>query len=192
VNDRVFLEFYGRGRSRIEALSSSLKLFRRVKPVYVALNAGPDQVSLAVELAASKPHAVIFPYRLREGAERYFRDHPEVPAAVLGETTFAAGGTAGLSWFFTDTPADLYRAGRLAALCALADTDAQEGEPVAGEILYFGEPPAGGGRGAFERGLSEQGFSGVPRYIQPDSEYNPPEEGPSVAREEPPGDEFPG
>ncbi|MDR1930713.1 MAG: hypothetical protein LBQ44_08805 [Treponema sp.] len=198
VNDRVFLDLYGERRTRIEGILSSLRLFRRVLPVYVAPEAGPDLVSLAAASAAGKsysgPCAVVFPYRFRDGAGRFFRTYPDIPVVVLGgniESGFEAGETGairlvrdGPARFGADLLTDFYRAGSMAALCARGGPGKggprdQGGNSPASEVLFFGDFSQNGGeisageREAFERGLSEQGFSGASRYIRSDSDFTP-------------------
>ncbi|MDR1507172.1 MAG: hypothetical protein LBI67_08730 [Treponema sp.] len=122
VNDAAFALLYGKRRAWVKKAGLELLLFRRIKTAVVAESAGPDLVSLAAAMASKRPYAVFFPYRYREGALRYHRDHPDAPAALLAgrkkppESAAAEGG--GLAWYSTDTPTDLYRAGFCAAALA--------------------------------------------------------------------------
>jgi hypothetical protein len=150
VTDASFEDLYGRGRSRRKRLELSLGLFRRLKTVEIAGDAGADLAAFAAEAALSSPYCVLFPYRYYQGAIRYARRFPGVPVAVLGGRVRDGAGIPG--FISTDTAADFYRAGLCAAVLA-----------PEGAVLVLGEPsPAE--REAFLEGLRARGYGGMPRY----------------------------
>jgi hypothetical protein len=176
VTDLVFDRLYGDLRGRKMQAETSLRLFRRVKTVQVAENAGSDVVIFAVESAAKKPYCVLFPYRYQGEAERYVREHPEVPATVLlgrfrnigDETSF------GIS---TDTEGDFYRIGRLAAVIARTRNMAPEGEPeTPGRVLFFRDDMVSPEDWeAFKRGLKEEEHPWDPLDVWGSMDYTVPE-----------------
>ncbi|MDR0487346.1 MAG: hypothetical protein LBG91_03775 [Treponema sp.] len=127
VTDLSFVSLYGAHRLRFEAYYSSLVLFRRVKPVIVADDAGEDIIPFAVAEASPRPFCVLFPLRFAKGARQYREKNPEIPAVLL-EGRYPAEGvnpaafaistkdTADYFVFTTDLDADFYRAGLCAAV----------------------------------------------------------------------------
>jgi hypothetical protein len=155
VSDLSFEGLYGRRRSGLMRLETSLRLFRPVKAVLAAEDAGPDLIAFAVEAAAAAPYCVLFPRRYSRGAERYIRRFPGVPAAVLGAGEDGPGVPV-----WTSTEDDWYRAGISAALFAWAGlTGGRAGDAV----LVFGDPSAGE-KAALAAGLRERGHTGELRY----------------------------
>jgi hypothetical protein len=158
--------------------------------VQVALDAGPDLVSLAVANAAKAPAAVFFPYRYADAAERWLADNPGGRAAVLGGAREAPeGGEA--AWFQTDGATDAYRAGLFIALSLAEATAEQEKAPAEGENgektpKNAEKPPEKGEvyvfqgdrflsmeeKEAFSRGLSEGGWEKSPVYPPGSWEYS--------------------
>ena len=114
VTDPSFNYLYGPQRLRLRAITSSLELFRRVIPVPVAENAGPDLIALVVDGVSRSPRAVLFPYRYLDGAQAYKASHPQVPVLVTGAGSLPSPGT--VAFVRTDIAADLYRAGLCAAV----------------------------------------------------------------------------
>ncbi|MDR3145390.1 MAG: hypothetical protein LBU21_03865 [Treponema sp.] len=160
VTDVSFERIYGGPRGMLVRAEAALKLFRPVKRVRLAGGAGPDMVVFAVEGASAKPFCVLFPYRYQEGAGRYAEGHPGIPVAVLTGRIRASGG-GDMPRIMTDTRADLYRAGRFAAVFAGGG----------GEILLLQDeslPPSE--REAFELGLRDGGFERAPRYLRGNTE----------------------
>jgi hypothetical protein len=117
VTDGSFRQLYGERRLRDEGLKTSFGLFRRVIPLNVSENAGPDLVVLTVE-GYGRPGAVIFPYRYLEAARLYSERHEDIPALVSGEGNRPPLEPLPFSFIRTDSAADLYRAGLCAALLA--------------------------------------------------------------------------
>jgi hypothetical protein len=127
VGDKPFNLLYGENRVLLRRLILSVRLFRPVKTVNIAGGAGPDLVAQAAVGLSRRPYGVFFPYRYREGARRYLKERPGFPVFVLGGRrerdmpgSAGQGETAEPVWFFTDTETDLYRAGVLAGILALA------------------------------------------------------------------------
>ncbi|MDR2184886.1 MAG: hypothetical protein LBO80_04375 [Treponema sp.] len=150
VTDAPFEDLYGRGRSRVKRLELSLRLFRRLKTVEIAGDAGADLAAFAVEEALPSPYCVLFPYRYYQGARRYARRFPRIPLAVLGGR--GRDGTDIPGFIPTDTEADFYRAGLCAAVLAPEGTVLVLGEPSPAERKFFLE------------GLRARGYEGTPQY----------------------------
>jgi len=83
VTEQSFIEIYGKERIQNEAFSSALAMFRPVKIVTVANDAGEDAVPFAVSSAAIKPFCVIFPLRFAKSAVLYRELAPNIPIVVL-------------------------------------------------------------------------------------------------------------
>jgi hypothetical protein len=185
LTDGPFDALYGAARARRARIETSLRLFRRVKPVRAAETAGPDAILLLLEAASPRPYCVLFPRRYGESALRYADRFPAVPALVLGAPVSGRGDASGeeggpaLRYVETDTETDVYRAGRCAAILAGAGTEGAAGagrtagEGAAAElpaavgdgILVFQQGPASRGeREAFARGLRDGGIDTEPRY----------------------------
>ncbi|MDR2021091.1 MAG: hypothetical protein LBQ14_10045 [Treponema sp.] len=150
VTDASFEDLYGRSRSRGKRLELSLRLFRRVKTVEVAGDAGADLAAFAAEAALPSPYCVLFPYRYYQGAQRYARRFPQVPVAVLGGRVRDGAGIPG--FIPTDTAADFYRAGLCASVLAREGT-----------VLVMGEPSPVE-REAFLDGLRAGDYGGMLQY----------------------------
>jgi hypothetical protein len=157
VTDASFDVLYGLRRSRVKAVEAAVKLYRRVIPVMIADNAGPDMVVFAVESAWASPYCIIFPYRYNEGAGRYAENHPGVPVFVLGGRNHDPK-TGGAVFVKTDVDTDLYRAG----LCA--GSIARNGG--GGEVLFFqNEVLSEEERTMFQAGLREAGIEKASKYL---------------------------
>lgn len=155
ITDAPFENLYGQRRGRLRALELSARLFRQVKTVEIADNAGPDLVVFAVEEVSSRPWRVLFPYRYYEGALRYARRFPERAVAVLGGREEALFGGGEVVFISTDIESDYYRAGRAAAILA--------GE---GNILFFQDFPVHPETAvSFRQGLREEGYGKEPILI---------------------------
>jgi hypothetical protein len=164
VTDAPFNALYGLRRSRIKSIETSLKLFRQVKPVLVAENAGPDMVAFAVESAAPAPYCVLFPYWYNEGAGRYAEQFPQVPVFILGGRN-RDPQVQGTIFIGTDWETDLYRAGLCAGIIARHNGDK--------EVLFFqNEGLTTEQRNAFRDGLQEQGFENAPKYLSITEHYS--------------------
>jgi hypothetical protein len=125
VSDIAFSTLYGAKRLKMETARSSLVLFRRVKPVVVADDAGDDIVQAAVEGASKKPLCALFPLRYARIAHNYREKNPNIPVVLLegrypesvNPALFAIGdNTEDYYIYKTDISADFYRAGLAAAI----------------------------------------------------------------------------
>ena len=116
VTDSSFGQLYGSRRLWFRNIRTSLELFRRIIPVEVFENAGPDLVALAVVNISPSPRAVLFPYRYQEAALYYIDMYPEIPVYVTGGRMIPQDQS--VAFVRTDTAVDLYRAGLYAALLA--------------------------------------------------------------------------
>jgi len=159
VTDASFKQLYGSQRSTVALVRNSLLLFRRLIPVPVSEQAGPDIIALVVERAFYSPHAVLFPKRYFEGARMYRDRKPGVPVLVMwGRNPLPQVflQEPGIVFVRTDNAADLYRAGLAAAVLARET----------GELLFFTDGSLQDQyRQAFGRGLRDQGFPGDPVYL---------------------------
>jgi hypothetical protein len=125
VSDLSFSELYGVKRLRVEIAHASLVLFRRVKPVVVADDAGDDIVQAAVEGASKKPLCVLFPLRFARIAHNYREKNANISVVLLegryaeaaNPASFAIGGNIEDYFIYkTDISTDFYRAGLAAAI----------------------------------------------------------------------------
>jgi hypothetical protein len=156
---------YGASRIRQRQTAASIALFRRVKPVIIAENAGPDLAVFAVEEADARPHAVIFPYRYAEGGRRYAGQFPRTQVIILdnGAGGGGSGGAGGPAHINTRRREDLYRAGLMAGLIS-------QSRP--GDILVFQESslsPAD--KNAFSAGLRARGGEKPALFLNSAAEY---------------------
>jgi hypothetical protein len=161
LSDLPFDALYGIRRGFLRQAEASLRLFRPVKKVIIAENAGPDAVIFAVEEASSHPWAVLAPSRHAQGVRRYAEQHPETPVVILGSRENIREGQ--LVNLAIDTRLDSYRAGRSAAFFS----QGQEGE-----ILVFQEErnfPVN--RDAFLAGLRAEGCDTTPLYMSGYTDY---------------------
>jgi len=90
VTDLSFAQLYGVSRVRKEAAGASFSLYRRVKTVAVAEDAGADIVQIAISEASSRPYCVIIPLRFAQAARLYREKTPLVPVVLL-EGRFSEG-----------------------------------------------------------------------------------------------------
>jgi len=120
VTEQTFIDLYGKKRIRNEALLSSFFLFRLVKTVAVANDAGDDIVPFAVAEISIKPYCVLFPLRFVQSAQRYRELNPNIPVVVLegrypeGENPAEKALGADISEYFiykTDINDDFYNLG---------------------------------------------------------------------------------
>jgi hypothetical protein len=163
VTDAAFDGLYGLWRTRLKRIETSLRLFRPVAIARIAENTGSDVVVFAVEEAAAAPYVVLFPYRYYEGAQRYVGQHPDVPAVLLGNGIGVSPVDEAPLFIRTDRRTDFYRAGRCAALSALADG--------AGVLFFQDDLVSLDDRDAFLLGLQEQGYDQRPLYVGTNSDY---------------------
>jgi len=125
VSDISFVGLYGEKRFKAETAQGSVALFRRLKPVVVADDAGDDIVQAAVERASKKPLCVLFPLRFARVARSYREKNANIPVVLLeGRFTETANpasfaisdNTEDYFIYKTDISADFYRAGLAAAI----------------------------------------------------------------------------
>jgi hypothetical protein len=141
VTDQAFIGLYGKDRIRREASVSSRAMFRSVKTVVIANDAGDDIVRFAVDDVSKRPFCVIFPLRFARPAGLYREQYPEVPVILLegrypensSPSAFGIGGGSSDGYFIykTDIDADFYRA---AVAAAVLDREKN------GKIAVFFEP----------------------------------------------------
>ena len=133
VVDQSFLQLYGVSRAKMETRHSSLVLFRWVRTIAIADDAGDDIVQYAIAEVSSAPHCVIFPLRFAQAARIYREQNPEIPVVILegrfpetaNPSSFALGRNADDYFLYkTDIAADFYRAG-LAAVILDRDINAR-------------------------------------------------------------------
>jgi hypothetical protein len=179
VGDASFAGLYGPARLRRRQFEASAALFRRVKPVLVADNAGPDLVVFAVEEAGSRPFCVIFPYRYADGGRRYAGQFPETPVVILdtrpedplvpGQPE-AAPDSGRLTTLKTRRREDFFRAGLMAG-CIFRAGKAGE-EHSGGAILVFQERSLSQtDKNAVTAGLQMSGLDSQPLFLNTPAEY---------------------
>jgi len=83
VTEQAFIELYGKKRLQKEAFYSSVALFRPVKTVTLANDAGDDVVPFAVAEVSVKPYCVLFPLRFVKTVQLYKDLNPQIPVVVL-------------------------------------------------------------------------------------------------------------
>ncbi len=128
VADQTSLLLCGETQIRTETFDASLSLFRRVKTIPIADDAGDDIIRFAVTEASSRPFCVLFPLRFAQAARVYREQNPSVPTVIL-EGRFpeganpaslagiVSGGDVGDYFLYkTDIEADFYRAALAASL----------------------------------------------------------------------------
>jgi hypothetical protein len=123
VTEQAFIGLYGEDRIRREASRSAFALFRPVKTVAVADDAGDGIVPFAIAEISSRPFCVLFPLRFSRSARLYHEQNPKVPVILLegrfpenaSQSSFGIDGLGGYFPYKTDIDADFYRAGLAAA-----------------------------------------------------------------------------
>lgn len=180
VSDAPFAGLYGPSRLRRRQVEASAALFRRVKPVFVADNAGADLVSFAVEEAGSRPYAVIFPYRYAEGGRRYAGQFPQAPVVILdtrreenppvlgppGETPVSGN----LITLKTHRREDFFRAGLLAG-CIFRAKKAGEDHAEGGILVFQEKSLSPADKNAFLEGLRKADIDRQPLFLNSPAEY---------------------
>jgi hypothetical protein len=176
VTDLVYDQLYGRFRGMKAQAGTSLRLFRRVKTVRIAENAGPDVVVFAVNSASEKPFCVLFPYRYYREAEQYAGEYPAIPTVVLlGRVREFPAEDSGLMGIRTDTGADYFKMGRAAAVFARYRNEENAGEVVPGKVLFLRDDLVSPeDMEAFQRGLRAEEYSLAPIDIRSGNDYTVP------------------
>ncbi|MDR2070708.1 MAG: hypothetical protein LBP81_04755 [Treponema sp.] len=175
VTDRAYDQLYGRLRGMKTQAEASLRLFRRVKTVVIAENAGTDVAVFAVGSASKKPFCVLFPYRYYREAEQYVQDYPGIPAAVLMGHIRESPADMSLPAIRTDTEEDYFKMGRAAAAFAWDQNSGNgaDGEPQRpGEILFLRDDKVSSQDWeAFNRGLKAGEYPLAPLSVRAGDEY---------------------
>jgi len=154
VTDASFRMLYGPRRLEKMENMLSIRLFRRVIPVYVNENAGQDQVSFAAEDAGQNPLAVLFPHRYMGAGDYYKESRPDTPVYIASGRNQNSKAKEAVSFIRTDVKTDYYRAGLCAALFA--------GE---GSIIFISdEVVSNENREAFLEGLRAQDYAKTPNW----------------------------
>jgi hypothetical protein len=170
VTDRGYDQLYGIFRGKIAQVEASLKLFRRVKTVRIAENAGPDIAVFAVKSASKKPFCVLFPCRYYREAGQYVQDSPGIPAAVLMGRVRELPPNMTLPGIRTDTEGDYFRMG-LAAAFFVRSREAGGEEPP-GKVLFFRDDLVSPGDvAAFQGGLLAGEYIAAPVEVRVGSDY---------------------
>lgn len=155
VTDKPFIQLYGIKRDKSARIILSIKHFRRVKTIEIASEAGPDLVAQAAASLSQRPYAVFFPYRYREGANRYLKERPDILVFVMGGRNRPDGKPDQPWWFCSDSVTDMYRAGLLTGELALQ-------EPEKGGAALYHDRLGADETAAFKQGLEDQGWKEEP------------------------------
>lgn len=180
VSDLPFIGLYGPSRLWHRRVENSIALFRRVKPVLVADNAGPDLVAFAVEEADARPFCVIFPYRYVDGGRRYAGQFPEVPVIILDTRPEGAPSLSGppgespdsgrLITLKTRRQEDFFRAGFMAGCFFRAGEAGETG--AGGGILVFQEKSLSrADKDALMAGVRKSEVDRLPLFLNSPAEY---------------------
>jgi len=186
VTEQSFIELYGKERIRDEAFYSSIAMFRPVKMVTVANDAGEDVVPFAVSSAAMKPFCVIFPLRFVKSARLYRDLAPKIPIVLLEGRYFEdespsesvlGAGKSDYFIFKTDINDDFYRIGL--AVTAIKQKLGQKDENSAldeekkGKVVVFIDRKLDQMKDIFLRGLYDRGelfethfFNNYSQYLE--------------------------
>jgi hypothetical protein len=160
VTDSSFSLLYGPERLERQLRRISYSFFRQVILVPVDESAGTQLVAIAAREAYGDPWAIIFPYRYFDAATRYRETMPETPVFVIGGLErFVLGN---FSFISTDSNIDYYRAGMAAALFT------GEKRP----LFFSDETLSEELRGYFMQGLSDNGYSEEPVFLNASSDYS--------------------
>jgi len=185
VTDQSFIDLYGKERLYNEAFYSSLTLFRSVKTVVIANDAGDDIVPFAITEVSPGPYCVLFPIRFARSALLYKKLAPNIPVVVLEgrypEDENPANNVLGMekTEFFiykTDINDDFYSAGL--AVSALKPISAQKNdnsvldENKKGKIVVFLERNMDQMRDVFLRGLYDMGDLTETHFYNSFSQYS--------------------
>jgi hypothetical protein len=173
VTDRFYDQLYGKFRGAKMRAEASLRLFRRVKTVGIAEDAGTDVAVFAVESAVKKPFCVLFPYRYYREAERYARDYPGVPVVVLFGRIREFPPDMIFPGIRTDTEGDYFKMGRMAAAFARNQGNDAEGETrQPGKILFLRDDLVSAEDWeAFNRGLRAEDYPLAPLDVANGNDY---------------------
>jgi len=119
ITEQSFVGLYGEKRLQNQSLRLSISLFRPVKAVIIANDAGDDIVPYAITEVSTRPFCVIFPYRFIRSADLYRDLNPNARIVILqGRYSGRRSAEVIQSGYFvykTDIESDFYRAGLAAA-----------------------------------------------------------------------------
>ena len=157
VTEESFLNLYSEYRAEQEIVKTSFALFRQVKIVKVANDAGYDIVPVAVMDTSSRPYCVIFPLRFVRSAKLFSEQNPDITVIILEgryqDTEKPTQSVIGddISGFFiykTDVNSDFYKAGTVAAVLD---------QEKSGSVVVFSDKNMPQARESFLRGLNDRG-----------------------------------
>jgi len=170
VTEESFVEIYGRERMYEEAFYSSIPMFRPVKIVTVANDAGEDVVPFAVSTAAINPFCVIFPLRFVKSALLYRELAPDTPIVVLEgrypqeespSESVLGEGKSDYFVFKTNIDDDFYRIGLAVTAIKLKPSQKSENsapdEQKKGRVVVFLDQKLNQMRDVFLRSLYDRG-----------------------------------
>jgi len=172
VTEESFLSLYSKKRVAREASITGFSLFRQVKTVAVANDAGFDIVPVAVLDVSSKPYCVIFPLRFARSAKLFNDQHPEITVIILEgryqdfEKPVETAINSDISNFFiykTDINDDFYMAGRASVVL-------DQGK--SGSVIVFNDRNMPSARENFLRGLHDRGNLLDTRFYTSFSQYS--------------------
>jgi len=184
LTELSFIEIYGKERLKNESLFVSLALFRPVKFVVVANDAGEDVVPFAITQASIKPFCVLFPLRFVGSARFYKNLGLNVPIVVLEgrclEEENPAESILGEEKsdyfiFKTDISDDFYRIGL--AVTAIKSKIVQKQEESAneddkkGKVVVFLDSKLDNMKDIFLRGLYDRGELYETHFFNSFSQY---------------------
>jgi hypothetical protein len=185
VTEQSFIELYGKKRLFCEAFYSSVALFRPVKTVAVANDAGDDIVPFAVAEISGRPYCVLFPLRFVQSAQLYRELNPEIPVVLLegrypeNENPAEKALGADKSEYFiykTDINDDFYRASlAVSALKPATEQKKDDSSPETGKngkIAVFLDRNLTQMRDVFLRGLYDRGVLMETQFFNSFSQYS--------------------
>jgi len=171
VTEESFLDLYSKKRVTREALIASALLFRQVKTVTVANDAGYDIVPVAVLDASSRPYCVIFPLRFARSAKLLNEQNPKITVIILEGMyqenerpveTAIGSNTSNFFIYKTDLNADFFDAGRASSVIDGGKN---------GNVIVFTDKNIVLARENFLRGLSSRGNLLETRFFTSFSQY---------------------
>ncbi|MCL2443160.1 MAG: hypothetical protein FWD13_06810 [Treponema sp.] len=140
VLEEYFIEIYGEKRLEREVFHLSLTLFRSVKIVTIANEAGDDIIPYAVMDASARPYCVFFPIRLVVSAGVYRELNPNVNIVILEGRSLEERNPSDYFLYKTDIDTDFYKAGLAAAAIVANYNAAQSTKNQLLELQYQLEP----------------------------------------------------
>ena len=159
VADTASMLLGGEARIRRESAAAAFALFRPVKTIIMADDAGDDVIPYAIDKASRRPYCVLFPLRFARSAQQYRQLNPNTLIVILegrfGENntpalTALGGSQVGYFIYRTDINADFFGAG-LAAYILDKESNIENN----GRIVVFLEPGVQRqGREAFFRAIN--------------------------------------